>query len=289
LGSTMLSTGQAAKLCSVTPNAVLKWVHEGKLPARRTAGGHFRIDYRDLDRFAVAQRPAQPSLVEQGSTDHRPFRYCWEHNGNGKLLDGCRSCLVYELRAQRCYEVIRVAPAGGHTKLFCKGTCEDCDYYRIVRQQTTNVLLITDNPALAESLKAESGSAPFTLETTRCEYTCSALVETFRPDYAVVDCAMGPERSRDICQHLVQDPRIPFVRVIMAAEVAELPRDCDHLVFATIEKPMTINGITGLIRESRGKHEGQSKPAAAGRVAASHNLPGFLVPGETSGRRNTPG
>ena len=34
-----LSTGQAAGICSVSPDTILKWIRSGKLPARKTAGG----------------------------------------------------------------------------------------------------------------------------------------------------------------------------------------------------------------------------------------------------------
>ena len=43
------STGQAAKLCAVTPDTVLKWIKRGRLRARRTPGGHYRISREDLD------------------------------------------------------------------------------------------------------------------------------------------------------------------------------------------------------------------------------------------------
>ena len=39
----LLSTGDVAKLFGVTPDAVLKWIKKGKLPATRTAGGHYRV------------------------------------------------------------------------------------------------------------------------------------------------------------------------------------------------------------------------------------------------------
>ncbi|MHC4663312.1 MAG: helix-turn-helix domain-containing protein, partial [Planctomycetota bacterium] len=45
-----LTTGQAAIRCSVSPDTVLKWIRSGLLPARKTAGGHHRINERDLDR-----------------------------------------------------------------------------------------------------------------------------------------------------------------------------------------------------------------------------------------------
>ena len=53
----MLSTGKVAKLLSVTPDTVLKWIKNGQLPATRTAGGHYRIAQRDLD-APVATRPS---------------------------------------------------------------------------------------------------------------------------------------------------------------------------------------------------------------------------------------
>ena len=248
----MLSTGQAAKLCSVTPNAVLKWIQQGKLKAVRTAGGHHRIDEKDLEGLMARTRPAA-RLQPAQPADRRPFQYCWEHNGGGRLLDGCRDCVVYQMRARRCYEVIKLVPKVGHGQVFCKGTCDECDYYQIVRRQKTNVLLLTQNEMLANQLKEDAESRAFALETADCEYSCSALIEGFRPDYAVIDCALGPDTSRDLCKHLVSDPRIPFVRVIMAAEAHELPRDCDHQVFATIHKPLRIEGLSGLIRGTLGE------------------------------------
>ena len=46
-----LSTGEAARICSVTRDTVLKWIHSGRISAIRTMGGHHRIDFRDLERF----------------------------------------------------------------------------------------------------------------------------------------------------------------------------------------------------------------------------------------------
>ena len=41
---TMITTGEAADMCCVTPDAVLKWIKGGKIPGVRTAGGHYRIN-----------------------------------------------------------------------------------------------------------------------------------------------------------------------------------------------------------------------------------------------------
>ena len=116
----LLTTGQAAELCSVTPDAVLKWIKAGKLVASRTAGGHYRVDPDDLERMGL--------LPIQGE-----YRYCWEHRAQGgDVQDVCRTCLVYRARAERCYEVAAVEgdQPGGHN--CCVEKCEDCQFYRRV-------------------------------------------------------------------------------------------------------------------------------------------------------------
>ena len=45
------TTGQAARLCSVTPDTVLKWIKAGRIEAQRTAGGHYRISPQELERL----------------------------------------------------------------------------------------------------------------------------------------------------------------------------------------------------------------------------------------------
>ena len=106
--SNLLSTGQAAKLCSVTPDTVLKWIKRGRLEAVRTAGGHYRIDVMELDPFMVpptrdeAQVPAVTAAVEPAETS--PNTRCWEYlSTEGKVRDDCRQCVVYRVRATRCF------------------------------------------------------------------------------------------------------------------------------------------------------------------------------------------
>ena len=43
-----LTTGQLAELYSVTPDAVLKWIKDGKISAIQTPGGHYRINMNDI-------------------------------------------------------------------------------------------------------------------------------------------------------------------------------------------------------------------------------------------------
>ena len=169
--SKFLSTGQAAVRCSVSPDTVLKWIRSGRLPARRTAGGHNRIAEADLEKLLEDPLPVSR---EPGAAAHRrQFRYCWEHNGSGKLLNGCRACPLYLMRAQRCYDVARIAPGAAPPMTFCEGSCEDCDFYNVVQGQMTNVLVVTDDPELTRELRAGEADADFNLEIADSEYTCA--------------------------------------------------------------------------------------------------------------------
>lgn len=40
---TYLRTGQAAEILHVSPKTVARWIKEGKLPHRKTLGGHARL------------------------------------------------------------------------------------------------------------------------------------------------------------------------------------------------------------------------------------------------------
>ena len=91
-----LTTGQAAALCSVTPDAVLKWIKSGKIPANRTPGGHYRIRRGDL---LAASAMEKEGYVIDKSRD-RPFQYCWEFNArSGEIQADCQQCSHSEDRS----------------------------------------------------------------------------------------------------------------------------------------------------------------------------------------------
>jgi DNA-binding NtrC family response regulator len=151
------------------------------------------------------------------------------------------------MRAQRCYEVAKLAPQSGHLKAYCKNTCEECDYYRVVHEQRTNVLVITDDASLTDGLTHDLDGADFNLEVADCEYNCSLKITKFRPDFAVVDCSLGHRASAEISHHLVRDPRIPSVRVVLAGTDDEFPEECDKEIFARMERPFGVREIGDII------------------------------------------
>ncbi len=237
------TTGEAAAICAVTPNAVLKWVTAGKIEANRTPGGHYRIPRRALKRLLDGK--TRGSEVPEPP---KPFQYCWEFNANsGNIRDGCRECIVYRSRAGRCYEMAKLPNETGHSRLFCDQSCAECKYYELARGTTPNILIATDRPDLVAAIKAQAEKVNCNLNFTDCEYHCSMLVESFTPDYIVIDCSFGSDRSREFARHLFEDPRIPYSRIILAGHPRDLPKECDQMVFAFIQRPLTLAAMKGLI------------------------------------------
>jgi excisionase family DNA binding protein len=68
--SKLLTTGEVARYCDVSTNAVKKWIRNGRLRAFRTPGGHFRVESEDFREFLIRHRmPVYPEFFE-----HAPRR-----------------------------------------------------------------------------------------------------------------------------------------------------------------------------------------------------------------------
>ena len=125
-----LTTFEVAKIMSVTPDAVLKWIKSGILEARRTPGGHHRIPRKSID--ALLEKSQKPhSTIEK----QRSFPYCWEFNDRQNNCSGeCEQCLVYKISAKGCYKIFNFPADYGHLKLNCDSSCEECNYYKYINQ-----------------------------------------------------------------------------------------------------------------------------------------------------------
>ncbi|MGD8375975.1 MAG: response regulator [Acidobacteriota bacterium] len=61
--SDLLTTGDIARYCSVSTNAVKKWIRQGDLPAFQTPGRHFRVLREDFRRFLLRHgMPVSPGF-----------------------------------------------------------------------------------------------------------------------------------------------------------------------------------------------------------------------------------
>ncbi len=114
-----LTTGEAAELCSVTPDTVLKWIRAGKIPANRTPGGHHRIP---IDALTVIFDTK--NHLSNGNKTVDTFQHCWEfYSKSGSISKECKECIVFRSGTKRCYEISDLPIESGHGRRYCKTSC----------------------------------------------------------------------------------------------------------------------------------------------------------------------
>lgn len=236
----LLTTGKAAKLCSVKPDTVLKWIKKGRLGAVRTAGGHYRIELGEVARLMPRSRPDERSVPPPPECAPQPLR-CWEYlSDQGVIREDCKKCVVYRVRAAWCFQVLDLEYDVGHAKQFCQTSCQDCAYYRLVSGLATNVLVITCDEELLKSLSG-AGSESIVLRFAQNAYEASALIHSFRPGLVVLDQELAPPGDGGLLGCLASDPRVPGLRIILAAPSGETGSEMDvprkDVVVGVIEKP----------------------------------------------------
>ena len=260
----LLTTGQAAKLCAVTPDTVLKWIKKGRLEATRTAGGHYRVALPDLEPFLAGfgqQRTAMletkalvPIASQDGTKEDHEEVPCWEFlSDDGDVRDACRQCVVYRVRATRCFLMAGLDSDVGHAHQFCEGSCEDCVYYRRIQGMSTQVLFISSDEELVNRVDYfDEGS--ITLRFARNGYEASALIEDFRPEIAIIDLDGLPDQGFGLLDSIAADARIPHIRVILVIAPESmgrmLQRPRHRLVVSMLEKPQVCDRIEEVVKGS---------------------------------------
>ncbi len=260
----LLTTGQAARLCAVTPDTVLKWIKKGRLAATRTAGGHFRVALPDLEPFmagfgqkgSLSTTPATASLnqADNGTKTDSGEVPCWEFlSDNGDVRDACRQCVVYRVKATRCFLMAGLDSDVGHAHQFCEGSCEDCVYYRRVQGKGTEVLFISADEELVNRIEW-TGDDSVSLRFARNGYEASALVEEGRPEVAIIDMEGLPDQGFGLLDSIAADPRVPHIRVVLVIPPDTMPRMLrrprHRLVVSILEKPHVCDRIEEVVRGS---------------------------------------
>jgi len=244
----LLTTGEAAKLCGVTYDAVLKWIKKGKLRASRTTGGHFRVARQSLEALGQGDerfpnRPAGPATPRSVS----PSRRCWEYYGHdAELREACQKCVVYRARIEKCYEVADLGETIGHSRKFCQATCGECSFFRACKGLASAVLVVSDDEAMIDALTAEADPQNVVLRFARCGYESSSLVETFRPSIVIMDSNLPEVREGRLVDSIANDPRLPGLKVVVALRQGhEMPSSRGE---AVIPAPLSIEKIDQLVR-----------------------------------------
>jgi excisionase family DNA binding protein len=260
----LLTTGQAARLCAVTPDTVLKWIKKGRLAATRTAGGHYRVALPDLEPFLAGfgqvtpestETTSFPAITSQGGTKEEADDVpCWEFlSEDGEIREACRQCVVYRVKATRCFLMAGLDSDVGHAHQFCEGSCEDCVYYRRIQGMSTQVLFISSDEELMNRIEWV-GDDSVSLRFARNGYEASALVQEFRPEIAIIDMEGLPDQGFGLLDSIAADPRLPHIRVILVvpseAMGRMLQRPRHRLVVSMLEKPQVCDRIEEVVRGS---------------------------------------
>jgi excisionase family DNA binding protein len=207
------STGQLAKLFSVTPDTVLKWIKQDKLSALRTAGGHYRISPEEVDSLLPQEKLSAPRV----SLRDQHFLYCWEFFAEKrKTRPGCQDCLIFHSQALKCFEMNELPSGSGAKCGSCADSCGRCAYYHDQWGGPFKVLVVTDSPACREALTQGGTTPKIEFQFASGEYESSRVVDWFRPDFVIVDCTMPETKCRELCHHLANDPRIPRTTIILS-------------------------------------------------------------------------
>lgn len=240
-----LTTTQAAKLLSVSPDTVLKWVKAGKIKSTRTLGGHFRIPVEALDKVSKKTRTVATDRDLPQAVD---FQYCWEYLARGgDIRRECIDCITYRSRSKRCYELRDLPEGMGCLRVYCKSTCTECEYYKLVSGQGFNVILLAESRRLFKDWGHLEDIDDIHIQHAGSEYECSFMIERFRPDYIVVDCSLGKRRTATVIRNLFNDARIPIVRIILASRTRQLKEFCDRQTCGWITKPFGLDQLKDCI------------------------------------------
>jgi excisionase family DNA binding protein len=244
-----LTTGQAAKLCEVTPDTILKWIRKGRIQGTRTAGGHYRINLRDL-------QPHIPPGRLEGRSAEMPTCFlgnlhCWEYlSDKGVVREECKKCVVYRVRAARCFQMADLGAEVGHARQFCRSSCEECMYYRRAQGLPANVLVITPDETLRQRLSSEENDG-LSLRVAHSAYEASAIIQNFQAAFVIVDEEALVAGEPGLLEHLSTDPRLPGVKIVLAVRQGRsgAPDDKtnEDVVFSVIEKPFGPRHIAAVI------------------------------------------
>ena len=242
-----LSTGQAAKLCSVTPATVLNWIRKGRLDGVRTAGGHYRIRREQLEPILNDSWSSSQSISLSAASRPQPLR-CWEYfSDDGMIRPECKDCDVFRVRAARCFEF---AALGGNGGPLCPTTCDECAFYRRAVGMPTEVLVVSGDQDLIQGLK-EPPCEAINLRFASNAYEASAVVQSATPAFAVVDRDTVGGGDEGLVESLVHDARLPGLKIVVAVAHGEeqpLAGDDDwRFVLRVLEKPFGVNRIAEII------------------------------------------
>ncbi len=243
----LLSTGEVARICGVSRDAVLKWIKSGKLPATQTPGGHYRVPRSVCEGLSLeAEDPRPPSAQQQPEGLDVGNTRCWEYFGGSEApREACESCLVYLARAQNCFRLAELGKESGHRLHFCRNDCRTCAYYRACQGLAAEVLVVSRDQTLTHRLEMQADAEKVSFRFARSGYESSAIVSSFSPVLIILDAQLAEVESGQLPQTVLGDSRIPATRVVVACgkDQEEAFRDLPVLTLPRLFTPRDVEEL----------------------------------------------
>jgi len=245
------TTTEAAKLLSVSADTVLKWVRADKIESYKTPGGHARIPKEAIERLLLDMKNVDEEISNETETREQFFRFCWDlFSKDGRIKEECLNCKAYLTRASRCFEMLKIPKQLEMLNLKCNLECSECEYYKLTQRKELYILLISASKDLVETLEKEVKDSHLVLKCVSTEYECAASIDKFRPDFIIVDSALGSTVTRELIQSLANDKRIPITRTVVCSRTAKVDDYCDSEIFGWIKKPFTLRQVEEFIENA---------------------------------------
>jgi excisionase family DNA binding protein len=242
-----LSTGEAATLCAVTPDTILKWIKSKKLPATKTPGGHYRIKKNVLQPFTINTNRGCASMVDAAMK----VKYCWEYQAKkGPMLAQCTNCLVFLSRTERCY-VIKANTKNLKNVCACSRTsCYDCDYYALTHQPKINVLIVTNNNRFVKDFVHDfKSSCAIHFTSTQTEFM--EAVRKNPPNLVILDTGYFTSKAAitEFLSYLKNDLHLESNRILAVLNTSHNSMILPKGIFSLIKMPGTAAEVELLFRK----------------------------------------
>lgn len=258
----LLSTGEVARLCGVTRDAVLKWIKKGSLPATKTPGGHFRIPREACQGMAMEIPSFHGDISKEEQVGEIGPSRCWEYFGeSGSPREACQSCLVYLAKAENCFRLAELGEESGHSLHFCRNDCRTCAYYRACQGLATEVLIITKDEGMIQRLEMRIDPEQVSVRFARSGYEGSSIISTFSPALIIMDTDLAEVRTGLLLDSIVNDGRIPAVRVVVAARRGDKGL-FEGLPVLTTSAPVTAKDVEKIAAEAAGSRNRSPRDVA---------------------------
>jgi len=146
--------------------------------------------------------------------------------------------MVFMAKAEKCYLMAGFGDKSDHPGVHCKSSCFECEFFKFLDKPLMNVLIVSENADMCNQLKSEV-SDNIIMKFSSCGYETATIIQTFQPDFIVIDDTLVSSKPDDLCRHLINDPRVHGAQIVLALNKPVKAEDLMDGICATIHTPFS--------------------------------------------------